>query len=113
MHTKSFYAYSFLKLHLHHSSKIKSCKEVTKQYGINQGFSSFFCLFIEGSGSGSGTLIETRVDIDVVSFPPLTEGAHASGTKEYLKESRDFCWSASSTHRRSSCFRHQRIYKTE
>jgi hypothetical protein len=32
MKTKSFYAYSFLKVHLHHSSKIKSHKEVTKQY---------------------------------------------------------------------------------
>ncbi len=55
---------------------------------------------------------QSRYWCTVVSFPPLTEGAHASGTKEYLKESRDFCWSASSTHRRNSCFRHQRIYKT-
>jgi hypothetical protein len=28
---KDFYADSFLKVHLHHSSKIKSQKEVTKQ----------------------------------------------------------------------------------
>jgi hypothetical protein len=31
-------------------SKIKSLKEVTKQY---QGFSYYFCLMIEKSGSGS------------------------------------------------------------
>ncbi len=30
--TLSFYVYSFLKVHLHHSSKIKSHKGVTKQY---------------------------------------------------------------------------------
>jgi hypothetical protein len=54
-----------LKIHLHHFSKIKSPKEVTKQW--NQGFSYCFCLLIEGSryeaktgsipqtnGSGSG-----------------------------------------------------------
>ncbi len=62
--TKSFYAYSFLKVHLHHSSKIKSHKEVTKQY--TSRFSSFFCLFM--AGTGSGTLMETRVDTCVVSF---------------------------------------------
>jgi hypothetical protein len=28
---KDFYAYSFLQVHSHHSSKIKSQKEVTKQ----------------------------------------------------------------------------------
>jgi hypothetical protein len=44
-----FYAYSFLKVHLHHSSKTKSHKDVTKSR--NQGFSSFFCLLMEGSGS--------------------------------------------------------------
>ncbi len=44
-----FFAYYFLKVHLHHFSKIKSQKEVTKQ--LTQGFSYFFCLMIEGSGS--------------------------------------------------------------
>jgi hypothetical protein len=52
--------YYFLKVHLHHFSKLKSPKEVTKQYRRNQGFSYFFCLLIEGSGSilltnGSGS----------------------------------------------------------
>jgi hypothetical protein len=46
-----FSAYYFLKLHLHHFSKIKSQKEY--QNGMNQGFSYYFCMMIEGSGSGS------------------------------------------------------------
>ncbi len=70
---KSFFAYFFLKVHLHHSSKIKSYKEVTKWKNTrNQGF-LLFCLMMEGSGSvpltngfesrmpknlGSGTLLE-------------------------------------------------------
>ncbi len=54
----SFFAYFFLKLHLHHFSKIKSHKEVAKQY--ESGFSYNFCLMKEGSGSvphtnGSGS----------------------------------------------------------
>jgi hypothetical protein len=43
----SFYAYSFLKVHLHHSSKIKTHKEVTKV----SRFFFIFCLLMEGSGS--------------------------------------------------------------
>ncbi len=51
-------AYYFLKLHLHHFSKIKSQKE--SQNSRNQGFSYYFCMMIEGSGSihltsGSGS----------------------------------------------------------
>ncbi len=41
--SSSFYAYSFLKVHLHHSSKIKSHKKSQKD-SRNQGFSSFFLL---------------------------------------------------------------------
>jgi hypothetical protein len=48
-----FSAYYFLKLHLHHFSKIKSEKE--SQNRRNQGFSYYFCMMIEGSGSGSGS----------------------------------------------------------
>ncbi len=44
--------YYFLKVYLHHFSKIKSHKEVTKQW--NQCFSYYFCLLIEGSWFGSG-----------------------------------------------------------
>ncbi len=55
---KSFFAYYFLKVHLHHFSKIKSPKEVTNSR--NQGFTYYFCLLIEESGSipltnGSGS----------------------------------------------------------
>jgi hypothetical protein len=38
----SFHAYFFLKMHLHHSSKLKSHKEVTKQ--LKSRFSSLFVL---------------------------------------------------------------------
>ncbi len=44
-----FSAYYFLKLHLHHFSKIKSQKE--SQNSRNQGFSYYFCMMIDGSGS--------------------------------------------------------------
>ena len=46
-----FCAYYFLKLHLHNFSKIKSQKE--SQNSRNQGFSYYFCMMIEGTGSGS------------------------------------------------------------
>jgi hypothetical protein len=46
-----FSAYYFLKVQLHHFSKIKSQKE--SQNSRNQGFSYYFCMMIEGSGSGS------------------------------------------------------------
>ncbi len=45
-----FSAYYFLKLHLHHFSKIKSQKE--SQNNRIQGFSYYFCMMIEGSGTG-------------------------------------------------------------
>ena len=48
-----FSAYYFLKVHLHHISKIKSQKE--SQNSRNQGFSYYFCMMIEGSGSISLT----------------------------------------------------------
>ncbi len=46
-----FSAYYFLKAHLHNFSKIKSQKE--SQNRRTQGFSYYFCMMIEGSGSGS------------------------------------------------------------
>jgi hypothetical protein len=48
-----FSTYYFLKLHLHHFSKIKSQKE--SQNSRNQGFSYYFCMMIEGSGSRAGS----------------------------------------------------------
>ncbi len=68
---KNFFLLSFFLLlsegAFHHFSKIKSQKEVTKQYvGRNQDFSSYFCLKIEGSGSkpltnGSGRPKNIRI----------------------------------------------------
>jgi len=54
----NFSAYYFLKVYLHHFSKIKSQTE--SQNSRNQGFSYYFCMMIEGSGSitltsGSGS----------------------------------------------------------
>ncbi len=48
---KIFFPLYFLKVHLHNFSKIKSQKE--SQNSRNQGFSYYFCMMIEGSGSGS------------------------------------------------------------
>jgi hypothetical protein len=48
-----FSAYYFLKVHLHHFSKVKSQKE--SQNRRNQGFSYYFCMNIEGSGAESGS----------------------------------------------------------
>jgi hypothetical protein len=42
-------------VHLHHSSKTKSHKEVTRQ-----GFSYYFCLMTEGSGAGPGSVLVTN-----------------------------------------------------
>jgi hypothetical protein len=44
-----FSSYYFLKVYLHHFSKRKSQKE--SQNRRNQGFSYYFCMMIEGSGS--------------------------------------------------------------
>ncbi len=57
---QSFYASSFLKVHVqfvhvHHSLKIKSRKEVTKQQK-SRFFLIFFCLLMTGSVSGAGSV---------------------------------------------------------
>ncbi len=44
-----FSAYFFLKVHLHHFSKLKNQKK--SENSRNQGFAYYFCLMIEGSGS--------------------------------------------------------------
>ncbi len=67
---KSFSAYYFLKVHLHHFSKIKWPKEVKKQYESRFFLQYYFCLLMEGSGSvpltngsgsGSATLLLTVI----------------------------------------------------
>ncbi len=58
----------FLKVHLHYFTKIKSQKE--SQNSMIQGFSYYFCMIIEGSGSraGSGSI-------------PLTSGSGSGRPK--------------------------------
>jgi hypothetical protein len=48
---QSFSAFYFLKVYLHHFSKINCQKK--SQNSRNQGFAYFFCFMIEGIGSGS------------------------------------------------------------
>jgi hypothetical protein len=55
---KFFFLLNFLKVHLHHSSQIKIMKK--SQNSRNQGFSYYFCLMMEKSGSES----ESRIDPD-------------------------------------------------
>jgi hypothetical protein len=50
----SFFAYYFLKLHLHHFSKIKSHKEVTKQHCCGSGIRDWVPLRPLDPGSGMG-----------------------------------------------------------
>jgi hypothetical protein len=45
IYNKIFFAYYFLKVHLHHFSKIKSQKKSQKRR--SQGFSYYFCMMIE------------------------------------------------------------------
>ncbi len=51
---KKISAYYFLKVRLHHFSKIKSQKK--SQNSRNKSFAYYFCMMIEGSGSGSGSI---------------------------------------------------------
>jgi hypothetical protein len=55
---KSASIYYFLKVFSHHFSKIKIKKK--PQNSINQGFSYYSCLMIEGSGSGFGSIPPTN-----------------------------------------------------
>ncbi len=68
------------KLHSHHLSKIKSQKEVTKSR--NHVFSYYFCLMIEGSGSGSRKPKYIRIRIrntgcNIIQFNKLRLSLHA------------------------------------
>ncbi len=79
----SFYAYSFLKVHLHHSSQIKSHKEV--KYSRNQGYSSFIFLMMEVSGSGSVQINYGSVPYTDPGFPK-TYGFDGSGTVLHVNQ---------------------------
>jgi hypothetical protein len=64
----SFFAFYFLKLHLHPSSKIKIHKKKS-QNSRNQGFSCYFCLMIE-----SGSVL-SQINPDPDSGDPETYGS--------------------------------------
>ncbi len=67
----NFSAYYFLKVHLHHFSKIKSLKEL--QNSRNQGFSYYFCMMIQGSVAGAGSIPLTSGS----GSAPLTSGSRS------------------------------------
>jgi hypothetical protein len=71
-------AYYFLNVHLHHFSKKKVKK--SRQNSRNQGFSYYFCMMIEGSGSesipltdgsGSGYIKNLSVETDLDPNAPI------------------------------------------
>ncbi len=67
-----FLAYYYLKLHLHPFSKIKSYKEVTKQW--ESKFFLLFFLMIEGSGSAAGFgSLDSDPEPDSDSYLVLTD----------------------------------------
>ncbi len=68
----SILAYYFLKVYLHHFSKIKSHKK--SQNCRNQRFSYYFCLMIEGSRAGSR---------DGSGSVPRTDGSGSGRPKTY------------------------------
>jgi hypothetical protein len=57
-----FSAYFFLKVHLHHFSKIKKVKKMS-QNSRSQGFSYYFRMMIEGSGYRKPKNIRIRIRI--------------------------------------------------
>jgi hypothetical protein len=66
----------FLKVYLHHFSNIKSQKE--SQNSRNQGFSCYFCMMIERSGSGSIPQMDSEPDPG--SPKPCGSGGSGSAT---------------------------------
>jgi hypothetical protein len=74
---QSFSEYYFLKVLLHHFAKVKSQKEVTKSR--NQGFPHYFCLMIEGSRPGSGSIPLTN-EPDPDPGGPKTRGSGGTGS---------------------------------
>ncbi len=81
---KNFFFLSLysVKVHLHHFSNIKSHQEATNQ-SRNQGFSYYFCLMIEGSGSvllinGSGSRRHKHIWIRIPNTLPKRTKSRAT-----------------------------------
>jgi hypothetical protein len=95
----AYYPY-FLKVHLHHFSKIKSQKE--PQNCRNQGFSYYFCMMIEGSGSGS------RAGSGSI---PLTSGSGSGWPKNMWIRNTDFIPKLPSYKRENQALKNMNILK--
>jgi hypothetical protein len=75
----NFSANYFLKVHLHHFSKIKKVQRKPQNSRI-QGFYNYFCLTIEGSVSGAGSgSIPLTSGSDPDPGGPKTSGSDGSG----------------------------------
>jgi hypothetical protein len=66
---KKFSAYYLWTVHLHYFTKIKS-KKKKSQHKRNQGFSYYFCLMIEGSGSVRIRIQEAQKHTDPTDRDP-------------------------------------------
>jgi hypothetical protein len=77
-----FFASDFLKLHIHYFSKTKVIKK--SQNRRNQDLSYYFCLMIEGSGTGSGG--ESGADPYFVLMDPALD---PGGPKTYRSGNQD------------------------
>jgi len=75
-------AYYFLRLHLPNFSKINSQKE--SQNSRNQGFSYYFCMMIEGSGSRPGSGSGSRPVSETGSIPLNSGSGFGSGSATLL-----------------------------
>jgi hypothetical protein len=71
---KKIFAYYFLQVYFYQSSKLLKVKPLNNR---NQGFSSLFCLLMEGSEAGSGSV---QIITDPDPGGPKTYGSSGSGT---------------------------------
>jgi hypothetical protein len=92
---KKFSAYYFLKVLIHHFWKVKSQKK--SQNTRNPGFSYYFCILIEGSGVGSGSIHLTNGSGSI----PVTNGSGYQRPKNtWIRKPQHWfwaCWLAHST----------------
>jgi hypothetical protein len=77
----SFSSYYFLKVHLHHFSKTKVQKK--SQNSRNQGFSYYFCLMIEVSGSNLFPVQISEWSMDTIFFRLVPELIFTNVLKKY------------------------------